>query len=148
MNEEKYVIKLEKHDTKDISDKHVNGSLSIIWKDDDSILNHSPKMVYVSSVNRGEIKGPHIHMKRNSYFTCIEGKVIFVLKNSDGKYTEIESSPENGIMIFVPSNVESAHKNIHDGISRVLALADISWKSNDNEMKNTKFDDYEWKKWD
>ena len=69
MNEEKYVIKLEKHDTKDISDNHVNGSLSVIWKDDDSILNHSPKMVYVSSVNRGQIKGPPIHMKRNSYFT-------------------------------------------------------------------------------
>ena len=25
-----------------------------------------------------------------------------------------------------------------------IALADIAWKPNDNEMKNTTFDDYNW----
>jgi dTDP-4-dehydrorhamnose 3,5-epimerase len=32
-------------------------------------------------------------------------------------------------------------------VSRVLALADIAWKPNDNEMKNVTFDDYDWSKW-
>ena len=27
------VIKLEKHDTKDIMDNHVNGSLTVVWRD-------------------------------------------------------------------------------------------------------------------
>ena len=31
--------------------------------------------------------------------------------------------------------------------SRILALADIAWKSDDNEMKNMPFDDYDWQKW-
>lgn len=148
MDKEDYIIKLEQHDTKDIVDNHTNGSLTVIWRDYDKFLEHHPKMVYVSSVKSGEIKGPHIHTKRNSYFSCIQGSVIFIIKNSDGTYTEVESNSENGVMVFVPKNFPSAHINISDGISRVLALADISWKSNDNEMKNTNFDDYDWKKWE
>ena len=104
-------------------------------------------MVYVSSVNSGEIKGPHIHTKRNSYFTCIHGKVIFILKNNDGTYTETELNSEKPVMVFVPKNIPSAHINIHDGISTILTLADIAWRPNDNEMKNMKFEDYDWNKW-
>jgi len=32
-------------------------------------------------------------------------------------------------------------------ISKVLVLADISWKPNDDEMQNTTFTKYDWKKW-
>ena len=31
-------------------------------------------------------------------------------------------------------------------LQRVLALADISWKPNDDEMENVQFDDYDWQK--
>ena len=146
MNEEDISIKLEKHETKDIVDKHINGSLTVVWRDWDKIVKNEPKMVYVSSVNAGEIKGPHLHTKRNSYFVCIHGKVIFILKNENGKYVEIESSEEKPILVFVPRGTASAHVNISDESSRVLALADIAWKPNDNEMKDVKFDDYEWEK--
>ncbi len=146
MKREEIAIDLEVHKTRDIQDEHVNGELSVIWRDWDEIIENEPKMVYVSSVNPGERKGPHIHTKRNSYFSCIHGNVVFIIKNSDGSYSEIESNPENGIMVFVPKNVPSAHINISDGVSRVLALADIAWRSNDNEMENTTFDDYDWNK--
>ena len=147
MEKNDIIINLEQHPTKHIHDGHVNGSLTVIWRDYDNIIKNNPKMVYVSSVNPNEIKGPHIHTKRNSYFSCIHGNVIFIIKNKDGTYSEIESNPENGVMVFVPKNVPSAHVNISDGISRVLTLADIAWRSNDNEMKNLTFDDYDWKKW-
>ena len=104
-------------------------------------------MIYVSSVNSGEIKGPHTHTKRESYFTCIHGKVIFVIKKPDGTYEEIVSSDENPIMIHVPKSFPSAHMNLSPNASRVLAIADIAWRPNDNEMENTHFDDYDWKKW-
>lgn len=142
-----FIIKLEKHPTKSIIDQHENGSLTVIWRDWDDIIKNQPKMVYVSSVNKDEIKGPHIHKKRNSYFTCIHGKVIFVIKDNHGNYHEIESSEEKPVMVNVPKNYPSAHINISSGISRVLAMADISWKPNDDEMINTKFDDYDWSKW-
>ena len=139
--------KLEKHVTRDIDDKHENGSLTVVWRDWDKILPIIPKMVYVSSINPGEIKGPHIHKKRNSYFTCIHGKVIFIIKKNDGTYTEIESSSEIPNLIQVPKNSASAHVNISNNVSRVLAIADLAWRPNDNEMENISFDDYDWKKW-
>ena len=61
------LIKLEKFDTRDVTDKHVNGTLSLIWRDWDEIIKHTPKMVYVTSINPNETKGPHLHSKRNSY---------------------------------------------------------------------------------
>ena len=147
MNKEDISIDLERHETKDILDKHINGSLTVVWRDWDKIIKNEPRMIYVSSVNSGEIKGPHLHTKRNSYFICIHGKVIFILQNENGEYFEIESSEKKPTMVFVPKGISSAHINISNGISRVLALADIAWKPNDNEMKNVKFIDYEWKKW-
>ena len=147
MDSQDYGINLETHPTKDIKDSHVNGSLTVIWRDYDNIITNNPKMVYVSSVTPNEIKGPHTHTKRNSYFSCIHGNVIFIIKNKDGTYSEIESNPENGVMVFVPKNMPSAHVNISDGISRVLALADIAWRPNDNEMENLTCSDYDWKKW-
>ena len=144
---EKFTIKIETHKTKDIKDGHTNGSLSVIWRDWDKKIDYEPRMVYVSTVNINEIKGPHIHTKRNSYFTCIHGKVVFIIKDTDGKFYEIESGEENPIMVFVPKNIPSAHINISDKSSSVLALADVAWKPDDDEMVNITFDDYDWKKW-
>ena len=147
MNKRDIVTTLEKHPTKDTNDGHVNGSLTVIWRDWDKIVKNEPKMVYVSSVESGEIKGPHIHTKRNSYFVCIHGKVIFVVKDEKNNYIEIESSDANPVLVHVPKNVASGHVNISNDTSKILALADLAWKPNDNEMKNTSFDDYDWKKW-
>ena len=147
MEEKIDFINLEKHDTKDISDSHINGSLTVIFRDYDKIIKNNPTMVYVSSINGGEIKGPHLHTKRNSYFTCIHGKVIFVVKDKNGKYLETESSSDKPILVKVPKGMASAHINPTNEIARVLALADIAWRPNDNEMVNTEFDDYDWKKW-
>jgi dTDP-4-dehydrorhamnose 3,5-epimerase len=147
MVDEYEIIKLEKHDTKDIHDQHLNGSLTVVWRDWDKILINDPKMVYVSSVNPGEVKGPHLHKKRISYFTCLHGKVVFVLKKRDNSFVEIESSSENPILLKIPSGMPSAHINISDNVSKILVLADVAWKPNDNEMDNITFDNYDWKKW-
>ena len=147
MNTENFTITLEKHPTKDVEKQHVNGSLTVLWRDYDDILKTEPKMAYVSIVNKGETKGPHLHKKRNSYFYCIDGSVIFILRDNSGNFIEIESNPENRKMVFVPSGMASAHVNISEKPSQVLALADIAWKPNDNEMINVKFDEYDWKKW-
>jgi len=140
-------IKLEKHPTKDVRDQHINGSLTVVWRDWDKILSSEPKMVYISSVNPGEIKGPHLHTKRDSYFVCIRGKVVFIVKDLQGRYHEIESSEDNPVLVHIPKNYPSSHINIADQVSSVLALASIAWRPNDNEMINVSFDDYDWNKW-
>jgi len=146
MEEKPDVINLEKHETKDIHDNHTNGNLVVVYRDYDKIIKNQPKMAYVSSVNPGEIKGPHLHTKRNSHFVCIHGKVLFIIKNKDGKYIEVESSEDEPRLIFVPKNVPSAHMNISNEVSRVLTLADLAWRPNDNEMENVIFENYNFEK--
>ena len=141
------IIRLEKHPTKDITDNHENGSLTVIWRDWDHLLPHEPKMVYVSSVLPGEIKGPHVHTKRNSYFSCIHGSVVFIVKDKQGKYHEIKSNSDEPTLVYIPKNIASSHINLGTDVARILTLADVAWRPNDNEMENLTFDDYDWKKW-
>ena len=104
-------------------------------------------MIYITSVNPGEIKGPHLHTKRNSYFLCIHGEVIFVIQKKSGEYEEIRTNADRPVLIVIPKNVPAAHINVNDGVSRILTLADLSWKPNDGEMNNISFNDYDWDKW-
>ena len=145
-NEYFKIIDLEKHETKDIHDQHINGSLTVVWRDWDNIIKDELKMIYITSVNPGEIKGPHLHTKRNSYFLCIHGEVIFVIQKKSGEYEEIRTNADRPVLIVIPKNVPVAHINVNDGVSRVLTLADLSWKPNDNEMQNISFNDYNWTK--
>lgn len=140
-------LRLEKYPTKDIQDGYENGSLTVIWRDWDEILEIPPKMVYTSSVNPGEIKGPHLHTTRDSYFVCIRGKVVFIGKDHQGKYHEIESSEDDPVLVQIPKEHASAHINISENISTILTLANPAWRPDDDEMKNVTFDDYDWNKW-
>ena len=140
------VLDLEKHETKDIADSHINGELTVIWRNWDKII-HDPEMIYVNSVNHGEIKGPHLHKNRTSYFHCLQGKITLIIKDKIGKFHEIETNSDEPTLIYIPKNISSAHLNSGNEIARILTLADVSWKPNDNEMKNITFNDYDWKKW-
>ena len=78
MNEKEIsIIDLEVHKTKDVLDNHINGELTVIWRDWDKKINE-PQMIYLNSVNPGEIKGPHIHKKRTSSFFCLQGKMVII----------------------------------------------------------------------
>jgi len=146
-NEYFKIIDLEKHETMDNQDQHVNGSLTVVWRDWDNLIKNHPKMVYVNSVNPGEIKGPHIHKNRTTSFSCIHGNVVLVIQDNDGKFHEIKADSEKPVLITVLNGVAAAIVNPTTKIAQVLVLADIAWKPNDNEMKNVSFDDYDWKKW-
>ena len=141
------IIDLEKHETKDNQDQHVNGSLTVVWRDWDNLIKNHPKMVYVNSINPGEIKGPHIHKNRTTYFSCISGNVVLVIQDNDGKFHEVKADSEKPVLITVPNGIAAAVVNATTKIAQVLVLADVAWKPNDNEMKNITFDDYDWKKW-
>ena len=141
------IIELEKHVTKDIHDSHTNGDLTVIWRDWDNIIKKTLKMVYVSSVNPGEIKGPHLHKNRTSYFFCIHGEVIIVIKDNDNTIHEIRVSQSHPSLIEISNGIPAAIVNpTKEKIAEVLVLADISWRPNDNEMENIKFENYDWEK--
>ena len=140
------VFQLENHETKDVFDSHINGELTVIWRNWDEIIN-DPEMIYVNSVNPGEIKGPHIHKQRTSYFFCIEGEMVIVIQDKNGKYHEIKANSESLKLISVSNGIAAAIINPSKKISKILVMADVAWKPNDNEMKNYTFDSYDWKKW-
>ena len=142
-----FVWDLEKHQTKDTTDSHINGELTIIWRDWDKIITNPPKMIYVNYINPREIKGPHIHKNRTTYFSCIHGSIVLVIQDDDGKFHEVKADSEKPTLISVRNGIAAAIVNPTDDISKVLVLADIAWKPNDNEMKNIDFADYDWKKW-
>ena len=141
------IIDLEKHETKDNQDQHVNGSLTVVWRDWDNLIKNHPKMVYVNSINPGEIKGPHIHKNRTTHFSCISGNVVLVIQDNGGKFHEVKADSEKPVLITVPNGIAAAIVNPTTKIAKVLVLADIAWRPNDNEMKDVSFDNYDWKKW-
>ena len=148
MDDKNFIINLEKHQTKDINDSHVNGELTVIWRDWDKILPKNPEMVYVNTVNPKEIKGPHLHKNRTTYFYCVSGEIVILIEDNEGIIHEISSNyDDNPILISVPNGMSAAIVNSTNKISQVLVLADLAWKPNDNEMSNTKFADYDLKKW-
>jgi len=147
MTEEIHHIKLETYETKNTENQQINGFLTVIWRDYDSKLPIVPKMIYTTSVTPGEKKGPHLHKKRDSFFVCTHGKVVFVVKDQLGKYHEIISSEEDPVMIHVPKNYASGHMNLSDKNSTILTIANLAWRPNDNEMINVSFEDYDWNKW-
>ena len=142
-----FVWDLEKHQTKDTTDSHINGELTIIWRDWDNIITSPPKMIYVNYINPGEIKGPHLHKNRTTYFSCIHGSIVLVIQDDDGRFHEVKADSERPTLISVRNGVAAAIVNPTDDISKVLVLADIAWKPNDNEMKNIDFENYDWNKW-
>ena len=142
-----FVWDLEKHQTIDTTDSHINGELTIVWRDWDNIITNHPKMIYVNSINPGETKGPHLHKNRTTYFSCIHGSIILVIQDNDGKFHEVKADSEKPTLISVRNGVAAAIVNPTDDISKVLVLADIAWKPNDNEMKNIDFENYDWNKW-
>ena len=141
------VCDLENHKTKDITDSHINGELTVIWRDWDNLIKNHPKMVYVNSVNPGEIKGPHIHKNRTTSFSCIHGNVVLVIQDDDGKFHEIKADSDKPVLITVPNGIAVAIVNPTTEIAKVLVLADIAWRPDDDEMKNISFDNYDWSKW-
>ena len=139
------VFQLENHETKDVLDSHINGELTVIWRNWDEIIN-KPEMVYLNSVNPGEIKGPHMHKNRTSYFFCIHGEMIIVIQDKNGKYHEIQTNSNEPKLVCVSNGIAAAIMNPSKNISKILVMADIAWRPNDNEMINVKFEDYDFKK--
>ena len=138
---------LEKYQTRAVTDSHINGELTVIWRDWDNLIKNHPKMVYVNSINPGEIEGPHIHKKRITYFSCIHGSIVLIVKDDDEKLHEIKSDSEKPVLVSIPNGTAFALINPTEMIAKVLVLADIAWKPDDNEMDITTFDDYDWRKW-
>ena len=70
-----------------------------------------------------------------------------IIKDDNGEFNELKADSEKPVLICIPNGVEVALVNPTLVISKVLVLADVAWKPNDSEMRNTTFENYDWNKW-
>jgi dTDP-4-dehydrorhamnose 3,5-epimerase len=101
-----------------------------------------PQQVYLTVVNPGGVKGPHLHLKRWGLFTCIKGNVKIILKTSTG-YEEVFSGVDHGFAtIQVPAGIPAALQNVGDEDAYVLNMPSPAWKPDDQDEHPVTFEGY------
>lgn len=103
-----------------------------------------PKQVYLTVAKAGEIKGPHLHMKRWGLFTCVKGNIKIVTRR-DGVYEEYFSGDAHDFStVQVPAGVPAALVNIGTEDAYILNMPSPAWHVDDQDEWDVTFDDYDY----
>ena len=140
------VKKNSKHKTYDY-EKNENGFLVPIYNVNDlnNPKGYSPKQVYLTTIKIGKIKGPHLHYKRDGYFTCIKGNVRVILK-IDNKYEEFFSGENHDYSsVFIPKGTPAAIQNISNEDAFLLNMPSPAWTKDMNDEYSADFSDFDYK---
>ena len=101
-----------------------------------------PKQVYLTVVNTGEKKGPHLHFIRTGFFTCIKGDVKIVLKTPEG-YKEFFSGENHEFLsVEVPVGTPALMINTGKTEAFVLNMPNPAWTPGMNDEHDADFSDY------
>jgi dTDP-4-dehydrorhamnose 3,5-epimerase len=125
-------------------DGEPNGWLVPIFNVYDGVIDNSqyPKQIYLTVIAPGEIKGPHLHLKRWGLFTCIHGNAKIVVRTQNG-YEEYLTGEDYGFAtIQVPAGVPAALQNIEDKEAYMLNMPSPAWHVDDQDEHLVSFDDY------
>ncbi len=102
-----------------------------------------PQQVYCTVAAAGEVKGPHLHMKRWGLFTCIRGNIKIVVR-VDGEYREYFSGEDHDFAtVQVPAGVPNALVNIGEGDAYILNMPAPAWRADDQDDWDVEFPGYE-----
>ncbi len=101
-----------------------------------------PHQVYLTVIAPGEVKGPHLHLKRWGLFTCIRGNAKIVVCTPKG-YEEYLTGEDNGFAtVQVPAGIPAALQNIGAGEAYMLNMPAPAWRADDQDEHDVSFDDY------
>ncbi len=137
-----------KIETKD-SSGNINGYLIPIYNIHEGFheQNKEPQQVYLTVVNKGTIKGPHLHHIRTGFFTCIKGNVKIVTKE-DGNYREYFSGEDhNYLSVIINSGTPAVIQNIGNEDAFVLNMPSPAWTPTMNDEFTADFKDYNFNKY-
>ena len=137
-------IRIHKHTKNSTrnSKGNVNGFLIPIYNVNDNFVSedHYPKQVYLTVCDVGSIKGPHLHLKRWGYFTCIKGNIRVVVR-INGIYEEYFSGANyDYATIEIPPGIPAAIQNIADEQSYVINTPSPAWHIDDQDEHAVEFD--------
>jgi hypothetical protein len=96
------------------SDGQSNGFLVPIYSVHDRFIpeERKPKQVYLTVCSPGARKGPHLHLRRWGYFTCIRGNARVVAKLGNEYAVEYTGEDHGFKTIEVPAGVPSMLENV------------------------------------
>lgn len=142
-----FTKKNSKHTTFDKS-KESNGYLVPIYNVNDlnNPSDYAPKQVYLTVIQKDKIKGPHLHYKRDGFFTCIKGDVkIIIFINDD--YVEYKSGEShNYLSVFIPKGTPAAIQNIGSEEAFLINMPSPAWTPEMNDEHSPIFENYDFKK--
>ena len=134
------------HDQIVTRDRHgkENGYLIPIFNIHDGFISPSrqPQQVYLTVAEPGCIKGPHLHLKRWGYFTCIQGNVKIVTRVDDVYEEYFSGENHNFATIEVPAGIPAALQNIGEKPAMILNTPCPAWHPEDQDEHPVVFDDY------
>jgi dTDP-4-dehydrorhamnose 3,5-epimerase-like enzyme len=117
------------------ADGQANGFLVPIYNHHDGFVpgERSPKQVYLTVCAAGTRKGPHLHMKRWGYFTCVRGNARVVAKFGD-EYVVAYTGEDHGFQtIEVPAGIPNCLENVGDGDAYIINTPSPAWHVDDQD---------------
>lgn len=125
-----------------------NGFLVPIFNENDNFLNNNDylKQVYLTVVKPNNIKGPHLHYKRNGLFTCIKGNIRIVTKENNEYKLFFSGEDYNYNSILIPKGIPTALQNISDIDAMVINLPSPGWTKEMQDEHSADFSDFDFKK--
>ena len=133
----KYTTKTEEGD--------VNGFLVPLYNIHDKFFSpgKEPQQVYMTTIQPGKVKGPHLHFIRTGFFTCIKGNVRVVLKVDD-KYHEFYSGEDHEYRsIEVPTGIPAAVQCLGEEEAFMLNMPNPAWTPDMNDEHSADFSDFD-----
>lgn len=121
-----------------------NGYLIPIFNVHDGFIDPEqyPRQVYLTVVSPGEIKGPHVHLKRWGLFTCIRGNGKVVVHTDSGYEEYFTGDDYDYATIQVPAGIPAALVNVGDVDAFFLNMPAPAWHLDDQDEHPVSFEDY------
>lgn len=130
--------------------KNKNGFLVPIYNVHDDFFKPSkePQQVYLTVIDPGAIKGPHLHFIRTGCFTCIKGNARFILKTPNGYQVFHSGENHDYLSVEVPAGVPAALQNMGGEDAYVLNMPNPAWTPTMNDEHTADFSDFDFSKVD
>lgn len=130
--------------TKD-SDGGSNGYLVPLYNINDKFfeVGHEPQQVYLTVIDCGKIKGPHLHYIRTGCFTCIKGNARFILKTENGYEVFYSGEDYEYQSVIVPTGTPAALQNIGNVEAFVLNMPNPAWTPSMADEYSADFSDFD-----
>jgi mannose-6-phosphate isomerase-like protein (cupin superfamily) len=124
------ITELQTIDTKGADDLP-NGWIVPIWHVDSG---QKIEQVYLTTIYRGCMKGPHLHHQREGAFTVLSGSVLIVCR-VDSEYWTIrcEDTYSKYETVRVPAGVPCALYNVGHETALILNMPNPAWRDNSDE---------------